>query len=394
MSKAKAKKKKDGKSKKDNKPATNGGNNTAEKIKETKIATLTFSTSSLTAQLTEERRNYELLKENSKKVCTEFMNKIANQQEIILFLEKSVGDLKKKCAKYEEQHKSEKKMFKDLKLEKEAMLKQVNTEHTEMINQSNTKINEYKDELKDLVEFKENKIEIENELNCLKNQLEKEQKDRENREAFLERRFLSERERLKKEMLNKIRETKLRLLSMTEDQLHTTTKRTIMENEQMTIELQYQSKETQKLIQKTDAKSKNLKSLKRQIDLHKNTETMLAKRTYFLQKLVDQLQSQIKRMEKEKVSNSERRSEGNVTADCSKRENKSDFVSVVKMESMVRSAEERGFRKFEVKVKKLKSENKMLTKRLVEAQKSLDRFDQQNQKDMNSIYRTHSEKYL
>ncbi len=33
---------------------------------------------------------------------------------------------------------------------------------------------------------------------------------------------------------------------MTEDQLHTTTKRTIMENEQMTTELQYQSKETER----------------------------------------------------------------------------------------------------------------------------------------------------
>jgi len=53
-----------------------------------------------------------------------------------------------------------------------------------------------------------------------------------------EREFVSEKERLKKDMLTKIKETKLSLLAMTEDQLHTTTKRTIMENEQMTIELQ------------------------------------------------------------------------------------------------------------------------------------------------------------
>jgi hypothetical protein len=61
---------------------------------------------------------------------------------------------------------------------------------------------------------------------------------REQRESELERKFLVEREKLKKEMLKKIRETKLRLLKMTEDQLNTTTKRTILENEQMTIELQ------------------------------------------------------------------------------------------------------------------------------------------------------------
>ena len=43
--------------------------------------------------------------------------------------------------------------------------------------------------------------------------------------VFAERRNVMEKERLKKEMLHKIRETKLSLLAMTEDQLHTTTKR-------------------------------------------------------------------------------------------------------------------------------------------------------------------------
>jgi hypothetical protein len=51
--------------------------------------------------------------------------------------------------------------------------------------------------------------------------------------AELERRNVMEKDRLKNEMLRKIRETKLSLLAMTEDQLHTTTKRTIMENEQV-----------------------------------------------------------------------------------------------------------------------------------------------------------------
>ena len=185
------------------------------------------------------------------------------------------------------------------------------------------KIHRVEDELKDLIEFKENKLLIEKELLYYKNMLEKEKKERESREAFLERRFLSERERLKKEMLNKIRETKLRLLSMTEDQLHTTTKRTIMENEQMTIELQYQSKETEKLIKKTNATTKNVSHLKRQIDLHRNTETMLAKRTYFLQKLVDQLHAQIGRMkQKEKENNTQIQVDGDAHSHSDGRSNK------------------------------------------------------------------------
>ena len=51
---------------------------------------------------------------------------------------------------------------------------------------------------------------------------------------------VQEKENLKREMLMKIKETKQNLLSMTEDQLHITTKRHIMENENMVTELQYQ----------------------------------------------------------------------------------------------------------------------------------------------------------
>mgnify|MGYP004102230907 CR=1 FL=1 len=55
-----------------------------------------------------------------------------------------------------------------------------------------------------------------------------------------------EKDRLKKEMLLKLRETKANLLKMTDNQLDTTTKRTIAENEQMSSELAWQSKETEK----------------------------------------------------------------------------------------------------------------------------------------------------
>eukprot|EP00965_Chrysotila_dentata_P055158 1830637-Pleurochrysis_carterae.AAC.1 len=51
-------------------------------------------------------------------------------------------------------------------------------------------------------------------------------------------------------MLLKLRETKAGLLRMTDNQLDTTTKRTIAENEQMSVELAWQSKETEKLIRK------------------------------------------------------------------------------------------------------------------------------------------------
>ena len=100
-------------------------------------------------------------------------------------------------------------------------------------------------------------------------ELEREKLDHAKNVQELERRNVQEKERLKKEMLIKIKETKQNLLSMTEDQLHTTTKRTIMENEQMTTELQYQSKETEKLLVASKRLGAENKRLKRDIEIRK-----------------------------------------------------------------------------------------------------------------------------
>ena len=113
----------------------------------------------------------------------------------------------------------------------------------------------------------------------------------------LERRNVAEKNRLKKEMLRKVKETKLSLLAMTEDQLHTTTKRTIVENDQMTTELHYQSKVVEKLVRQNDVLVEENKRLKSQIELHEDAERILASRTHFFQKLIFKLNERIKKLE-------------------------------------------------------------------------------------------------
>ena len=112
--------------------------------------------------------------------------------------------------------------------------------------------------------------------------------------TLLERRNIQEKERLKKEMLIKIKETKQNLLSMTEDQLHTTTKRTILENEQMTTELQYQSKETERLLRRYNRVAEENKRLKTDIDILKENEVEYAKKSHFFQKLIKKLHEKLK----------------------------------------------------------------------------------------------------
>jgi hypothetical protein len=111
---------------------------------------------------------------------------------------------------------------------------------------------------------------------------------------------VSEKDRLKKEMLSKVKDTKLALLAMTEDQLHTTTKRTIVENEQMTSELQYQSRATEEVLLMNQKLREKNKKLKRQTELHEEAEHLLAERTNFLKKLVAKLRTKVQRLTAEK----------------------------------------------------------------------------------------------
>ncbi len=55
-------------------------------------------------------------------------------------------------------------------------------------------------------------------------------------------------DKLKKDMLQKTQEIKNSLLTLRREQLHTTTRLTVLQNHQLTTELEYQSKQTEKLL--------------------------------------------------------------------------------------------------------------------------------------------------
>ena len=148
--------------------------------------------------------------------------------------------------------------------------------------------------------FKLEKSDLEAQLLKYKQLLEQEKTNHALNVSELERRNVMEKDRLKNEMLRKIRETKLSLLAMTEDQLHTTTKRTIMENDQMTTELQYQSKETERIVRKNSKLTTENTTLKRELDLAAQTQQIMAKKTMFYQSLISKLQAKIDTMNAER----------------------------------------------------------------------------------------------
>jgi len=151
-----------------------------------------------------------------------------------------------------------------------------------------------------LAQFQVEKNDLEAALHKYRSLLEQEKAHHALNVGELERRNVMEKDRLKNEMLRKIRETKLSLLSMTEDQLHTTTKRTIMENEQMTTELQYQSKETERIIKKNAKLQEENAKLRREAELAAGTQTIMAKKTMFFTTLIQKLQGKIDAMQQER----------------------------------------------------------------------------------------------
>jgi len=144
----------------------------------------------------------------------------------------------------------------------------------------------------DLMEFKEfyrTKAEYEAKIVSLNQQLEKVHESHRREIADIELQRVQEKERLKKDMLVKIKETKTNLLTMTENQLDTTTKRTILENEHMATELQYQSKEIEKMLKHMERLTKENVDLKQNLQLVNDQSNQTVKKLQFYTSLCKQL---------------------------------------------------------------------------------------------------------
>ena len=119
------------------------------------------------------------------------------------------------------------------------------------------------------------------ELEQYKKDLDLEKKNHTNDVNEKEREKVQATEKMRKDMLYKIKETKANLLALNDEQLQTTTRLTILQNHQLTTELEYQSKQTEQLLFKNNKMKTQIETLKRDIEIHKEVEKELAKRSHF-----------------------------------------------------------------------------------------------------------------
>ena len=82
-------------------------------------------------------------------------------------------------------------------------------------------------------------------------------------------------------MLYQIKKTKANLLALNDEQLAKTTRLTMLQNDQLANELEMQSKQTEIIVARNDRLLDQIETLKREIEIHKDVEKELAKRSHF-----------------------------------------------------------------------------------------------------------------
>lgn len=138
-------------------------------------------------------------------------------------------------------------------------------------------------------EFREKEGKLKSDIEDLRRQLAEEKKQRVQDGTEKDRDKLQATEKLRREMLKQIKMTKASLLALNDDQQHTTTRLTIHQNTQLTNELEYQSKNTEKLLADNNEMKIKIDNLNRDITIHKEVEKELAKRSHFCQKVIKRL---------------------------------------------------------------------------------------------------------
>jgi len=141
-------------------------------------------------------------------------------------------------------------------------------------------------ELKELDLFSAKRDGLDMELGDKEAMLERQRDAHAARLEDIARKSSSEKDRLKKELAIRIKDTKANMKKMTDAQLEGTTRRTIIENEQMGSELVFQARQTDKLLDRNETLAAEHARMASDLDEARGTEAELAKRNHVYQKTI------------------------------------------------------------------------------------------------------------
>lgn len=183
------------------------------------------------------------------------------------------------------------------KIYPESQIKKLLEDHSSEIDRKRIEIQSLNAKTAELNEFAINKADYERKQAILEEEYEREKKQHQKDVEEMDRERIKATEKLKKDMLYKIKETREHVMALNDEQLHTTTRFTILENHRLTTELEYQSKQTEKLMNRNTQLEEQASAFKRDIEIHKQVEAELAKRSHYCQKIIKKLNAKIKELE-------------------------------------------------------------------------------------------------
>jgi len=143
--------------------------------------------------------------------------------------------------------------------------------------------------LNEVREFQKNKEQMEKDMQGLRDELREQAENHAREISAFDRRKAMDIDLLKKDMQRTVSETNEMLKARIKDKLDQTTKRTIMENDQMATEIRFQNKQTEQLLNSNNRLLEENAQLKRNLSIHKDLENELARKTHLYQKLIKKM---------------------------------------------------------------------------------------------------------
>ncbi|GMF23653.1 unnamed protein product [Phytophthora fragariaefolia] len=147
-----------------------------------------------------------------------------------------------------------------------------------------------KEELRQVHAFAVAKRELEAHTHALETKLDAQRAAFQTQVQDMERNNLVEQARTKQELLGRMQAAKAELMLRTNEQVASTTHRTLLENEHFTQELAFQSRETERLLEKLDAAQKEAAALRAKNAVLESNEQLMAKTNRYYQKILAKLQ--------------------------------------------------------------------------------------------------------
>lgn len=240
-----------------------------------------------------EAENKELKQGNSI-LDTQYKSQCETQSDMLRQL---YGELEENLCKVEDREATIERLEKEIEDQRMKHQEQLESERSVWENTESgleKKVEALEGELHELREFKENKIQMEQLLDSLQSQLQQQSEEFSQRSSDFDRKKVLEIDQIKKDTQRIIKDTREMLKAKTKDQLDSTTKRTIMENDQYATELHYQSKEMERLMENERRLLEQNAQLRRNLSIHKDLENELARRTHGYQKLIKKMEQKQK----------------------------------------------------------------------------------------------------